>query len=78
MQASYTYRPSAFWKAKCSHSISWGWVDSFILRYRNDLTETKSTLQEDLRLEVPRAFLNETIWYAACETTSKKENKKGF
>jgi hypothetical protein len=36
-------------------------VDSFVLHYQGDLSETKSTSQEDTRLEVPRAFLNEMI-----------------
>jgi hypothetical protein len=41
--------------------ISRGWADSFILRHRDDLTETKSTLQEETRLEVPHAFMDQTI-----------------
>jgi hypothetical protein len=36
-------------------------VNSFILRHQDDLSETKSTSQEDTRLEVPCAFLDETI-----------------
>jgi hypothetical protein len=36
-------------------------MDSFILRYQDDLSETKSTRKEDTRLEVLRAFLDETI-----------------
>jgi hypothetical protein len=36
-------------------------VDSFILRHGTDLTERKSTPQEESRLEVPRVFLEETI-----------------
>jgi hypothetical protein len=47
-------------EVKYSRSISRGWVDSFILRHREDLFETKSTPQEEVRLEVPRAFLDET------------------
>jgi hypothetical protein len=50
-------------QAKYSISISQGWVDSFILRRRDDLPETKSIPQEDTRLEIPRVFLNETIHY---------------
>jgi hypothetical protein len=42
-------------------SISRGLVDLFILHHRDDLTETKSTSQEETRLEVPRAFLDETM-----------------
>jgi hypothetical protein len=38
-------------------------VWSFILRYRGDLRERKSTSQEETRLEVPRAFLHETMYY---------------
>jgi hypothetical protein len=48
-------------QAKYSASISRGWVDSFILRRRDDLAEIKSMRQEDTRLEIPRVFLNETI-----------------
>jgi hypothetical protein len=48
-------------EVKCSRSISRGWVNSFILRHQEDLSETKSTLQKDTRLEVPRAFLDKTI-----------------
>jgi hypothetical protein len=48
-------------EVKYSISISRGWIDAFILRYRDDLTETKSTFQEETRLEVPRALLDETI-----------------
>jgi hypothetical protein len=35
-------------------------VDSFILRDEADLTERNSTPQEEVRLEVPRVFLDET------------------
>jgi hypothetical protein len=38
-----------------------GWVDSFILRHCDELTEKKSSPQEEPRLQVPRIFLNETI-----------------
>jgi hypothetical protein len=31
------------------------------LRHRDELAETKSTPQEDARLEIPRVFLNETV-----------------
>jgi hypothetical protein len=48
-------------ETKYSTSISRGWVDSFILRHRDLLRETKSTPQEEARLEVPRVFLDETI-----------------
>jgi hypothetical protein len=48
-------------EAKYSHSISRGWVDSFILLHQDDLSETKSTPQEDTRLKMPRASLDETI-----------------
>jgi hypothetical protein len=48
-------------EAKYSRSISRGWIDSLILRNREDLLETKSTPQAKARLEVSRAFLDETI-----------------
>jgi hypothetical protein len=48
-------------QANNSVTISRGWVDSFTLRHRDVLAETKSTPQEDTRLEVTRVFLNETI-----------------
>jgi hypothetical protein len=57
-------------ETKYFRPVSRGWVDSFILRHRNDMTETKSTPQEDRRLEVPRAFLDEQ--YAVCESMSKE------
>jgi hypothetical protein len=47
-------------KATYSRSISGAWVDSFTLRHRADLFEAKSTPQEHVRLEVPRACLHET------------------
>jgi hypothetical protein len=52
---------SRYRQAKYSVSISRGWVDSFILRSRDNLTETKSISQEDPRLEVPPVFLNKTV-----------------
>jgi hypothetical protein len=48
-------------QAKYSVSISRGWVDSFILRRRDDLAEIKSMRQEDMRLEIPHVFWNEAI-----------------
>jgi hypothetical protein len=33
------------------------------LRHRDELAETKSTPQEDARLEVPRVFLDEAVRY---------------
>jgi hypothetical protein len=48
-------------QSKCSVTISRGWVDSFILRNRDELAETKSKPREDARLEVLRIFLNETL-----------------
>jgi hypothetical protein len=50
-----------YYEVKYFISISRGWVDLFILRHRDDLTKTKSTSQEETRLEVPCAFLDETI-----------------
>jgi hypothetical protein len=51
----------SYCEATYSRSISRGWVDSFILRHRADLYETKSTPQEHVRLEVSRAFLDEIM-----------------
>jgi hypothetical protein len=48
-------------EAKYAQFVSKGWVDSFILRHAADLTERKSTPQEEARLEVPHVFLEETI-----------------
>jgi hypothetical protein len=50
-------------EVKYSCSISRGLADSFILRHKADLSETKSTPEEDARLEVPQAFLDETVNY---------------
>jgi hypothetical protein len=36
-------------------------MESFILRHQDDLSEIKSTSQENTRLEVLRAFLDEAI-----------------
>jgi hypothetical protein len=41
--------------------VSRGWVDSFILRHSAELTEKKSSPQEEPRLQVPRIFLEEPI-----------------
>jgi hypothetical protein len=48
-------------EVKYSRSVSRWWVGSFVWRHRDDLTKTKSTFQENLRLEVSRVFLDETI-----------------
>jgi hypothetical protein len=40
-------------KAKYTRSVSKRWVDSFILCHEADLTDRKSTPQEEVRLEVP-------------------------
>jgi hypothetical protein len=50
-----------YFKTKYSRPVTRGWIDSFILRDGDDLTKTKNALQEDARLEVPGAFLDETI-----------------
>jgi predicted LPLAT superfamily acyltransferase len=50
-----------YYEAKYSHSISRGRVDALISLHQGNLEETKSTSQEDTRLEVPRTFLHETI-----------------
>jgi hypothetical protein len=41
--------------------VSRGWVHSFILPHDAELTEKKSSPQEEPRLQVPRIFLEETI-----------------
>jgi hypothetical protein len=46
---------------KFSSPVSRGWVNSFISRHLDELSEVKSTPQENPRLEVPRVFLDETI-----------------
>jgi hypothetical protein len=48
-------------EAKYSRSISRGWIDSFILRHRKDSLKTRSTPQENARLEVPHAFLYKIV-----------------
>jgi hypothetical protein len=45
----------------CWLEVSRGWVDSFILRHSAELTEKKSSTQEEPRLQVPRIFLEKTI-----------------
>jgi hypothetical protein len=45
------------WKFEASR----GWVDSFISRHSAELTEKKSSPQEEPRLQVPRIFMEETI-----------------
>jgi hypothetical protein len=42
-------------------SITLGWMDSFLIRRNNDLTETVSNLQENLHRQVPQEFLVATI-----------------
>jgi hypothetical protein len=41
--------------------VSPGWVDSFISGHADELTEKKSSPQEETRLQVPRVFLEKTI-----------------
>jgi hypothetical protein len=53
--------PYRYYRAKYSVRISRGWLDALILRQQENLAETKSTPQEDMRLEVPRVFLNATV-----------------
>jgi hypothetical protein len=36
-------------------------MDSFIVRHQDDLSAMKSILQEEMRLEMPCALLDETI-----------------
>jgi hypothetical protein len=45
----------------CRLEVSRRWVDSFTFRHSAELTETKSSPQEEPRLQVPRIFLQETI-----------------
>jgi hypothetical protein len=68
LQASDIHRPSALLLNQIflSGYPKMAWL--FILCHEDGLTEIKSTRQEDTRLEVPRAFLDETkrndmIWY---------------
>jgi hypothetical protein len=37
-------------EAKYSYSVGGGWIDSFIPRYREDLTAIKNTSQENMRV----------------------------
>jgi hypothetical protein len=60
-----------YYQTKYSHPVTRGWADSFILRDGDVLAKTKSVPQEDTRLEVPRAFLDETKRYTAYENTSR-------
>jgi hypothetical protein len=46
----------------CKFQVSRGWVDSFISRHADELTEKTSSPQEETRLQVPRVVLEETIW----------------
>jgi hypothetical protein len=48
-------------QTKYSRPVPRGWVDSFILRQENGVIETKTAVEADMRLKVPRAFLGETI-----------------
>jgi hypothetical protein len=41
--------------------ISRGWVNSFVLRYSDQIFKTKSTSQEQQRWQVPRMFLERTV-----------------
>jgi hypothetical protein len=61
------YRPMThtylrhYCQTKYSRPVTRGWIDSFSLRHGDDLTEAKITSQEDTRLEVLRAFLDEMV-----------------
>jgi hypothetical protein len=44
----------------CKYQVSRGWFDSFISRHTDEPTETKSSTQEEPRLQVLRTFLEET------------------
>jgi transposase len=41
--------------------IARGWVNSFVLRHSDQIFKTKSTHQEQQRLQVPRMFLERTV-----------------
>jgi hypothetical protein len=43
-------------------SMTRGWLNSFVLRHSGDVVQTTSTQQEAQRSQVPRAFLERTIW----------------
>jgi hypothetical protein len=45
----------------CEFEVSRRWVELFISRRSAELTENKSSRQEEPRLQVPRIFLEETI-----------------
>jgi hypothetical protein len=45
----------------CKIEVTGGWVDSFISRPSAELIKTKSSPQEDPRLQVPRGFRDQTI-----------------
>jgi hypothetical protein len=45
----------------CRLEVSRGRVDSFIIRHSAELTEQKSSPQEEPRFQVPRIFLEKTI-----------------
>jgi hypothetical protein len=45
----------------CKFQVSRGALDSFISLHADELTEKKSSPQEETRLQVPRVFLEETI-----------------
>jgi hypothetical protein len=47
--------------SKFGKVITRGWVDSFLIRHKDELAETISEPQEDARLQVPREFLLGTI-----------------
>jgi hypothetical protein len=48
-------------QTKYPRPVTRGWVDSFILHHGDGVTETERTPQEDMKLKVPRAFLDEPI-----------------
>jgi hypothetical protein len=45
----------------CKIEVRCGWVDSFISRHSAELMEKNSSPQEEPRLHVPRAFLDQTV-----------------
>jgi hypothetical protein len=47
--------------AQLKVSITRGWVNSFVLRHSDQIFKTKSTPQEQQRLQVPRMFLERIV-----------------
>jgi hypothetical protein len=50
-----------YYASKFGKAITRGWVDSFLLRHKDDLVETVSKPQDNPCLQVPQEFLLGTI-----------------